>query len=57
MILAILAALVTVCSPPSQDPAKTDPIAALVTQLEAAAAAGNREQILSLIHISSPRDS
>ena len=48
MILAILAALVTVCSPPSQDPAKTDPIAALVTQLEAAAAAGNREQIRAL---------
>jgi hypothetical protein len=48
MILAILAPLVFLLASSQQAPAQPDRIAALVQQLEAAAAAGNREGIRAL---------
>ena len=48
MILAMLAPLVWLLASLQQAPAQADPITLLVQQLEAAAAAGNREQIRAL---------
>jgi hypothetical protein len=48
MTVAILTAFVLLWSPGRQTPVQQDPIAALVQQLEQAAAAGNREAIRAL---------
>ncbi len=48
MHVACLAVLAVLCTTPVREPAQTDPVAALVQQLEQAAAAGNREAIVAL---------
>ncbi len=48
MPFAFLAALAMLWTTPAQESAQADPVAALVQQIEKAAAAGNREAILAL---------